>query len=97
MSAGPKARAGLIALRCIAIALSLVAGLGAFWLFLQFGDADGLDALDIHIALAQLQHFLAHAVATHFGRGREDPQELVAEFEALAVVEGDFHETRTLV
>ncbi|AOZ68340.1 glucan biosynthesis glucosyltransferase H [Rhodobacter xanthinilyticus] len=51
MSAGPKARAGLIALRGIAIALSLVAGLGAFWLFLQFGDADGLDALDILRAL----------------------------------------------
>ncbi len=59
--------------------------------------ADGLDALDVHVALAQLQHFLADAVAADFGRGREDPQELVAEFEALAVVEGDFHEARTLV
>lgn len=33
------------------MALSLTAGLGAFVLFLQFGDADGLDALDVVRAL----------------------------------------------
>ncbi|HEY0212309.1 MAG TPA: glucans biosynthesis glucosyltransferase MdoH [Paenirhodobacter sp.] len=43
----PISRAGLIALRLLAVALSLIAGLGAFVLFLQFGDADGLDALDV--------------------------------------------------
>jgi len=44
-------RAGLYALRSLAVGLSLVAGLGAFVLFLQFGDADGLDTLDILRAL----------------------------------------------
>ncbi|RWR33020.1 glucans biosynthesis glucosyltransferase MdoH [Sinirhodobacter populi] len=43
----PISRAGLFALRLVAMALALVAGLGAFVLFLQFGDADGLDALDV--------------------------------------------------
>ncbi|WP_051910002.1 glucans biosynthesis glucosyltransferase MdoH [Paenirhodobacter enshiensis] len=42
---------GLAFLRLFAIALSLIAGLGAFVLFLQFGDADGLDALDVIRAL----------------------------------------------
>ncbi|MDV7271984.1 glucans biosynthesis glucosyltransferase MdoH [Thioclava sp. A2] len=42
---------GLYALRSLAILLSLVAGLGAFWLFMQFGRSDGLEALDIIRAL----------------------------------------------
>ncbi|MDD8022873.1 MAG: glucans biosynthesis glucosyltransferase MdoH [Paracoccaceae bacterium] len=46
-----RSRVGLYALRGFALALSLLAGLGAFVLFLQFGDADGLDALDILRAL----------------------------------------------
>lgn len=46
-----QSRVGLYALRGLALALSLLAGLGAFVLFLQFGDADGLDALDILRAL----------------------------------------------
>ncbi|WP_406721365.1 MULTISPECIES: glucans biosynthesis glucosyltransferase MdoH [Thioclava] len=37
----------LWALRSFAIALSLVAGGGAFVLFLQFGSADGLDVFDV--------------------------------------------------
>ncbi|MCV2879844.1 glucans biosynthesis glucosyltransferase MdoH [Sedimentimonas flavescens] len=45
------ARLGLYALRGLALALSLIAGLGAFVLFLQFGEADGLDTLDILRAL----------------------------------------------
>lgn len=40
-------RAGLFVLRLVAVMLALAAGLGAFVLFLQFGDADGLDALDV--------------------------------------------------
>ncbi|MGD9918866.1 MAG: glucans biosynthesis glucosyltransferase MdoH [Paenirhodobacter sp.] len=51
MTTGPLSRAGLYALRLLALALSLLAGLGAFVLFLQFGSADGLDALDIFRAL----------------------------------------------
>ncbi len=47
MSRAHPSRVGLYGLRGLALALSLLAGLGAFWLFLQFGDADGLDILDI--------------------------------------------------
>ena len=39
--------AGLYALRFLAIAFSLIAGTGAFILFLQFGSVDGIDALDV--------------------------------------------------
>lgn len=39
--------ATLIALRSIALGLSALAGIGAFVLFLQFGQADGLQTLDI--------------------------------------------------
>jgi membrane glycosyltransferase len=46
----PKGGA-LFALRAFALGLSAVAGLGAFWLFLQFGAADRLDMLDIIRAL----------------------------------------------
>ena len=51
MSSRQISRAGLIGLRLVAVLLSLAAGLGAFILFLQFGDADGLDALDVVRAL----------------------------------------------
>ncbi|PTV93766.1 membrane glycosyltransferase [Rhodobacter aestuarii] len=44
-------RVGLYALRALALTLSLVAGGGAFVLFLQFGAADGIDTLDIARAL----------------------------------------------
>ncbi|WP_295532519.1 glucans biosynthesis glucosyltransferase MdoH [uncultured Thioclava sp.] len=37
----------LIALRILALGLSAMAGLGAFVLFLQFGQADGLQILDV--------------------------------------------------
>lgn len=47
----PRPFSGLYALRGLAITLSLVAGLGAFWLFMQFGRSDGLEALDIIRAL----------------------------------------------
>ncbi|WP_349665891.1 glucans biosynthesis glucosyltransferase MdoH [Phaeovulum sp. NW3] len=40
-------RAALTGLRALALGLSALAGIGAFILFLQFGEADGLDALDI--------------------------------------------------
>ena len=40
-------RAGLYALRSFALALSLLSGVGAFILFLQFGSVDGIDALDV--------------------------------------------------
>lgn len=44
----PAVRAGSAALpRGVAIVLSLIAGAGAFMLFLQFGWADGLDFIDI--------------------------------------------------
>lgn len=39
--------AALTGLRALALFLSAVAGVGAFVLFLQFGEADGLDALDV--------------------------------------------------
>ena len=47
MTSRPVRIAGLAALRLIAVALALAAGFGAFILFLQFGDADGLDAVDV--------------------------------------------------
>lgn len=42
---------GLSALRLVMILLSLLAGLGAFVLFIQFGEADGLTKLDVLRAL----------------------------------------------
>ncbi|KEP69823.1 glucans biosynthesis glucosyltransferase MdoH [Thioclava sp. BHET1] len=39
--------ATLIALRALALGLAAMAGLGAFVLFLQFGEADGLQTLDV--------------------------------------------------
>lgn len=47
MTPASPSRAGLYALRGFALVLSLLAGLGAFVLFLQFGDVDGLDGVDI--------------------------------------------------
>ncbi|WP_444454122.1 glucans biosynthesis glucosyltransferase MdoH [Rhodobacter capsulatus] len=47
MALSLASRAGLYALRFLAIAFSLLAGIGAFILFLQFGSVDGIDALDV--------------------------------------------------
>lgn len=47
MARSLASRAGLYALRFVAIAFSLIAGIGAFILFLQFGSVDGIDALDV--------------------------------------------------
>jgi len=47
MTSAQISRAGLSALRTLAVVLSLTAGLGAFVLFLQFGSVDGIDALDV--------------------------------------------------
>ncbi len=47
MARSLASRAGLYALRFLAIAFSLIAGIGAFILFLQFGSVDGIDALDV--------------------------------------------------
>ncbi|MEZ5884421.1 MAG: glucans biosynthesis glucosyltransferase MdoH [Paracoccaceae bacterium] len=44
-------RVALTGLRASALLASVLAGFGAFVLFLQFGDADGLDALDVVRAL----------------------------------------------
>jgi len=51
MTLAPVSRAGLYALRFVAVALSLLSGGGAFVLFLQFGSVDGIDALDVTRAL----------------------------------------------
>lgn len=51
MTTAHISRAGLYALRSLAVALSLVAGLGAFALFLQFGAVDGIDGLDVFRAV----------------------------------------------
>lgn len=53
--------------------------------------------LDFHVALADLQGFLAGAVAAHFGGGAVDAQQLVGQLEAAAVAEGDFHQPGFLV
>lgn len=44
---GPAGHVGASLPRAVAVTLSLVAGAGAFMLFLQFGMSDGLDAIDI--------------------------------------------------
>ncbi len=51
MTSQPLTRLRLFALRSAAVLLSLVAGLGAFILFLQFGAVDGVDFLDVTRAL----------------------------------------------
>ncbi len=51
MGQGLISRAGLYTLRAFAVALSLLAGGGAFVLFLQFGAVDGIDTLDVTRAL----------------------------------------------
>ncbi|PRD36312.1 UNVERIFIED_CONTAM: opgH [Trichonephila clavipes] len=44
---GPAGHVGASLPRAVAVTLSLIAGAGAFMLFLQFGMSDGLDAIDI--------------------------------------------------
>ena len=52
---------------------------------------------DVDVPLAELQDFLADTMTADFGGRGVDAQELIAEFEAPAVVEGDLHEVRALV
>ena len=59
--------------------------------------ADGLDAFDLDLLLADLEHLLAGSVATHFGRRGKDAQELERQTELLAVGESDFQYPRLLV
>jgi len=44
---GPAGQPGAALPRAVAVVLSLIAGAGAFMLFLQFGMSDGLDSIDI--------------------------------------------------
>src|SRR5690606_18023136 len=59
--------------------------------------ADGLDARDIHVLLADLQHFLPRAVSPHFRRGRINPQVLDRQPVSGAVVECDLEYARFLM
>ena len=51
----------------------------------------------LDVALAGLQHFLARAVALHFGRRRIDAHQLERDAERRAVVEADLEHARLLV
>src|SRR5258706_6998241 len=62
-------------------------GIAAYW----------LDLRDLDELLSRLQHLLARAVATHFGRRRIDPQELAWQLENLAIIECDFQHSRLLM
>ena len=53
-------------------------------------------AEDADVAFADLQRFLSRRVAAHFGRRREDAQELESQLEAL-VVENELEDPRFLV
>ena len=54
-------------------------------------------AYTVAVALAGLQHFLARAVALHFGRRRIDAHQLERDAKALAVVEPDLEDARGLM
>ena len=54
--------------------------------------ADRFDALDVDVALAGLQCFLARAVTTCFRRRGVHPQVLEIQFEALAALVGDLEQ-----
>jgi hypothetical protein len=60
-------------------------------------DADGLDGVDVHLALADLQDFLAGAVPAHLRRGRVHAQVFDRHGKGLPVVEGDVDDARLLV
>lgn len=47
MAAAGSGRGGVVRARALALAVSLLASLTGFMLFLQFGSADGLDGLDV--------------------------------------------------
>jgi len=51
MAASGSGRGGVVRARALALAVSLLASATGFLLFLQFGAADGLDALDVARAL----------------------------------------------
>lgn len=70
MARSLASRAGLYALRFLAIAFSLIAGIGAFILFLQFGSVDGIDALDVTRAVLILisTQWLALGATVEIGR-----------------------------
>ncbi len=57
----------------------------------------GLEPVDAHLALAGLQHFLARAVALHFGRWRIDAHQLERDAKRRPVVEADLDLLRLLV
>jgi hypothetical protein len=59
--------------------------------------SNGLDALDFDVPLAGLQDFLPGTVTTRLGRRSEYPEELAAEFEALAVRVTELEDSRFLV
>ena len=59
--------------------------------------ADLLDVGDADFALAKLQHFLARAVALHFGRWRIHAQIFKRERKGAAIVVGDVEHARFLV
>ena len=58
---------------------------------------DRLDAHDLDVALADLEHLLPRAVAAHLGRRAVDAQQFVRQLEPLAVGEGELHHPRLLV
>src|SRR5574343_158051 len=55
--------------------------------------AHRLDLDDCYLALARLQHFLAWAVALHFGRWGVDPHQLERNAEGIAVRKAHFQHT----
>jgi len=60
-------------------------------------QTDRLGGIDQHVALADLQHFLAGAVAAHFGGRRIDAQEFERQLETRAVGKCDFQLARNLM
>ena len=51
-----------------------------------------LDALDLNIALADLEHLLTRAMTAHFSRWRVDTQKLAGQSKDLAVRESDLED-----
>ena len=79
MPASRRLRAVTMASRLAAAAISLTAAAGAFFLFLQFGRADGLDSMDITrsvlilVSTSWLAWGAAHAILGLFSRPRPPP------------------------
>ena len=74
MPASRRLRAVTLASRLVAMTISIVAAAGAFFLFLQFGSADGLDSMDITrsvlilVSTSWLAWGAAHAILGLFTR-----------------------------